>query len=103
MLELVARNLFGDIRDLGELTQPGFHGGVNVLRFRYQLELRGLAVPIVAAYAAGGLATCDALERHDFDVVGRAIRPARRDEAGRQRVRPPPHAPTSFASRNNFV
>jgi squalene synthase HpnC len=40
-------------------------------------ELRGLAVPLVAAYAAGGLATCDALERHTFDVTSRAIRPTR--------------------------
>jgi squalene synthase HpnC len=41
-------------------------------------ELRGLAVPLVAAYAAGGLATCDALERHGFDVTSQAIRPTRR-------------------------
>jgi squalene synthase HpnC len=42
-------------------------------------RLRGIAVPLVGAYAAGGLATCDALERHGFDVVGMAIKPARRD------------------------
>jgi squalene synthase HpnC len=41
-------------------------------------ELRGLAVPLVAAYAAGGLASCDALERHGFDVTSQAIRPTRR-------------------------
>jgi len=43
------------------------------------LRLRGIAIPLVAAYAAGGLATCDALERHGFDVVRRQIEPARRD------------------------
>ena len=42
-------------------------------------ELRGLALPLVAGYAAGGLATCDALERHDFDVLSNDIRPRRRD------------------------
>jgi len=43
------------------------------------LELRGFALPLVAGYAAGGLATCDALERHDFDVLSIDIRPRRRD------------------------
>jgi len=42
-------------------------------------ELRGLARVLVAGYAAGGLATCDALERHGFDVVSSAVRPAKRD------------------------
>jgi len=44
-------------------------------------RLRGRAVPLVAAYAAGGLATCDALERHRFEVLAHAVRPARRDVA----------------------
>jgi phytoene/squalene synthetase len=43
------------------------------------VRLRGVAVPLVAGYAAGGLATCDALERHGFDVLARDVRPARRD------------------------
>jgi phytoene synthase len=42
-------------------------------------RLRGLGLPLVAGYAAGGLATCDALERHDFDVLSFDIRPRRRD------------------------
>jgi len=42
-------------------------------------RLRGAAVPLVAGYAAGGLATCDALERQGFDVLAHAVRPARRD------------------------
>ncbi len=42
-------------------------------------HLRGVGLPLVAAYAAGGLATCDALERHGFDVVGVEVRPRRRD------------------------
>jgi phytoene synthase len=42
-------------------------------------QLCGIGLPLVAAYAAGGLATCDALERHGFDVVSSDVRPARRD------------------------
>jgi phytoene synthase len=42
-------------------------------------RLRGVGLPLVAAYAAGGLATCDALERFDFDVLSTDIRPRRRD------------------------
>jgi phytoene synthase len=42
-------------------------------------RLRGIAIPLIAGYAAGGLATCDALERHDFDVLAFEIRPRRRD------------------------
>jgi phytoene synthase len=42
-------------------------------------RLRGLGLPLVAGYAAGGFATCDALERHDFDVLSFDIRPRRRD------------------------
>ena len=41
--------------------------------------LRGIALPIVAAYAAGGMATCDALERHHYDVLSHQIKPRRRD------------------------
>jgi len=61
--------------------------GLQVARSRELLEqadpllaqLRGWALPLVAAYAAGGLATCDALERNAFDVASATIRPARRD------------------------
>ena len=42
-------------------------------------DLRGFALPLVAGYAAGGLATCDALDRHDYDVLSIEIRPRRRD------------------------
>lgn len=42
-------------------------------------RLRGIALPLIASYAAGGLATCDALERHDFDVLSFDVRPRRRD------------------------
>lgn len=42
-------------------------------------ELGGLARIAVAGFAAGGLATCDAIERADFDVTSRTIRARRRD------------------------
>ena len=40
---------------------------------------RGISVPVIAGYAAGGVAVCDALERADFDVVSTAVRPYKRD------------------------
>lgn len=42
-------------------------------------ELRGLARIAVAGFAAGGHATCDAIEGADFDVTSRTIRGRRRD------------------------
>lgn len=45
-------------------------------------ELRGLARVAVAGFAAGGHATCDAIERADFDVTSRTIRGRRRNRIG---------------------
>lgn len=42
-------------------------------------RLRGAARPAVAAYVAGGLATCAALERAGFDPNSTPVRPRRRD------------------------
>lgn len=42
-------------------------------------RLRGGARFVVSAYVAGGVATCDALERADFDPNTVAVRPRRRD------------------------
>lgn len=42
-------------------------------------ELHGLARIAVAGFAAGGFATCDAIERADFDVTSRTIRARQRD------------------------
>lgn len=45
-------------------------------------ELHGFARFAVAGFAAGGFATCNAIERAGFDVTSRTIRARRRDRIG---------------------
>jgi squalene synthase HpnC len=46
-------------------------------------RLSGWAKLAVSGYVAGGLATATALKRHDYDVLGRQIRPSRTETAVR--------------------
>ena len=42
-------------------------------------SLSGVGVPLVAGYAAGAMAVCDALERADFDVNSEPVNPRKHD------------------------